>query len=130
MGYLVTQGNFSGYHNVQRDTLAYDVRTELQWKQSYVMVANCTVSYIAFVSACGSNPRTMKIVLVLLCDDNGFPDCGCLRHIRSLCARTESRQIKTVVSEVPQPYEKLKWYRRSLSEIPEEDITLCRGLPL
>lgn len=35
-----------------------------------------------------------------------------------------------VVSEMPQPYENPKLYRRPLSEVPEEDTTLHGGLPV
>jgi len=67
-----------------------------------------------------------------LSDNNGFPGGGCLRHARPPGrSHRRGRQIKTaMVSEVPQPYEKPKWYRRSLSEIPEEHTTLYGGLPL
>jgi hypothetical protein len=82
---LDLQGNFSGYHLVQRGffggTNLYECRCHATGAQ-LVMVFIAQVSYIAFVSAYGGIPRTALIVprapsVIIL---NGFPSGGYLRH--------------------------------------------------
>jgi hypothetical protein len=81
----------------KRDTL---VRICTNAEQNYVMVADCTVSCIAFVSAYGGIPRTvwlvcMKLTKYSFSGNKGFPDGGYLRHVGSpVCSHGQSCQIK------------------------------------